>query len=58
MFFIYNCNGDLVGNPAGYATFRGADRQSKIGKVRDALWAAFYDRADKSIRTVITIRQP
>ena len=30
MYFIYDCNGKIVGNPKGYATMRGASRQAKI----------------------------
>jgi hypothetical protein len=40
-YFIFNCFGDMVGNPKGYRTFRGASRQEKI--MYSALWDA-YDR--------------
>jgi len=47
MFFIFDCNDEIVGNPNGYATFRGAMAQadSKKSKVYRAIWGA-YDKRD------------
>ena len=33
MYFIYDCNGDIVGNPKGYRTFKGANKQAN-GKTK------------------------
>jgi hypothetical protein len=32
MFFIFDCNGDIVGNPKGYKTHKGAATQCNIDK--------------------------
>lgn len=45
-FFIRDCNDNIVGNPKGYATMRGAQAQANIRKpagraIRDA-----YDARD------------
>ena len=39
-FFIYDCNGDRVGNPKGYRTMRGAKRQEKM------LYPTLWDKLD------------
>jgi hypothetical protein len=46
MFFIYDCNDAIVGNPKGYATFRGAANQeaNRQSPARRAIDAAFYAR--------------
>jgi hypothetical protein len=46
MFFIYDCNGDLVGNPKGYRTFIGASRveSGRNSKVRAQIWDTFTAR--------------
>lgn len=43
-FFILDCNGKIVGNKSGYATIRGAIRQSELrgSPAYKAIWAAFY----------------
>jgi len=45
-FFIYDCNGRIVGNPAGYRTIRGAIQQQdrKGSPAWRAIWAAFAER--------------
>lgn len=50
MFFIFDCNGDIVGNPKGYKTHKGAQRQcnldkSKPTKVMALLWDRFHAQA-------------
>lgn len=50
MFFIFDCNNDIVGNPKGYKTHRGAQTQcnldkSKPTKTMSLLWDRFYARA-------------
>jgi hypothetical protein len=44
MHFIYDCNNQIVGNPKGYRTFRGADQQahSTKTKVYGVLWSRYY----------------
>ena len=41
MFFIYDCNGAIVGNPKGYPTLRGASRQANSRALQDLLWSRF-----------------
>lgn len=45
-FFIRDCNGDIVGNPKGYRTMRGALREQnrKGSPAFRAIWAAFERR--------------
>ena len=45
-FFIFDCTGAIVGNPAGYRTMRGAMVQAEKprGKAYKAIWEA-YDKA-------------
>lgn len=38
-YYIYDCFGELVGNPKGYRTYSGAARQEK--RLYRALWDAF-----------------
>ena len=41
MFFIFDCNGDIVGNPKGYKTHKGAQTQCENqGKIRTAIFTA------------------
>ena len=56
-FFVYNCHGQIVGNPKGYKTFRGAARVEKNHK--GALWRTFYAYRDNggTSNTVSIIRQ-
>jgi hypothetical protein len=47
MFFIFDCNDDIVGNPKGYKTHRGAQTQcnldrSKPTKTMALLWDRFH----------------
>lgn len=41
MFFIYDCKDNLVGNPKGYPTLRGASRQANTRALQDLLWGRF-----------------
>jgi hypothetical protein len=45
-FFIFDCNGDIVGNPKGYRTIRGAiQQQSQKGSPAwRAIWAAYEEK--------------
>ena len=45
-FYIYDCNGEIVGNPKGYPTIKGAIRQQNMpgSKAYNALWKAYYNR--------------
>ena len=56
-YYIYDCNGQIVGNPKGYATMRGACRAEK-NKTR-ILWDRFYAKRDSGStdNTVSIIRQ-
>ena len=44
MYFIRDCNDEIVGNPKGYRTFRGANQQahSTRSKVYGELWRRYY----------------
>lgn len=53
MFFIFDCDGNIVGNPKGYKTHRGAQRQcnlesSKPTKIMSLLWDRFHYSEQKS----------
>ena len=45
-FFIFDCNGDIVGNPKGYRTMRGALRQQdrRGSPAWRAIWTAYDAR--------------
>ena len=50
MFYIFDCNDAIVGNPKGYKTHKGAQAQcnldrSKPTKIMALLWERFYARA-------------
>jgi hypothetical protein len=50
MFFIFDCNNDIVGNPKGYKTHRGAQTQCNLDKSKPTktmafLWDRFHARA-------------
>ena len=44
MYYIYDCLGNIVGNPKGYRTIKGAIiQQNKAGsKAYNAIWLTFY----------------
>ena len=45
MFFIRDCNENIIGNPKGYATMRGAEAQTNPRKPAGrAIWAAYETR--------------
>jgi hypothetical protein len=45
MFFIYDCQNRIVGNPKGYRTHTGAIREAKKrgSKAWEQIWQAFYE---------------
>ena len=48
MYFIFDCNGDIVGNFKGYRTHKGAETQCNLDgktKVMQTLWARFHAQA-------------
>ena len=50
MFFIFDCNGEIVGNFKGYKTHKGAQGQcnldnSKPTKIMALLWDRFHAQA-------------
>lgn len=60
MYFIYDCNNQIVGNPKGYSTFKGAEQQqnSTYGKAYREIWEAYYkkvDNADNRISSILLI---
>lgn len=44
-FFIRDCNGNIVGNPKGYRTIKGAIQQQnqKGSPAYNAIWKAYWD---------------
>ncbi len=46
MYFIYDCNDNIVGNPKGYRTFRGADQQANMHKSKafKTIWENFNQK--------------
>lgn len=46
MFFIRDCNDQIVGNPNGYQTMRGAQAQvnKRTAPAYRAIWDAYYAR--------------
>lgn len=45
-FYIFDCNGRIVGNPKGYRTMRGATQQQdrKGSPAWQAIWTAYEER--------------
>lgn len=48
MFYIKNCNGEIVGNVKGYKTLRGASRWAKTRIMQNLLWDTFYKKETDS----------
>lgn len=44
MFYLYDCQNRIVGNPKGYRTIIGAEREArkKGSKAYQQIWSAFY----------------
>ena len=57
MYFIYDCNNNVVGNPKGYRTHKGAAMQATkfTAPASKALWAAYDARVNKNDRHFSTI---
>jgi len=53
MFYIFDCENKLIGNPKGYATHKGAERQceNNNSKVRAQIWANFYKPKSSDFKT-------
>ena len=51
MFYIRDCEGMIVGNPKGYATFKGAATQesSPYSAAYRAIWVAYHARAAREL---------
>lgn len=57
MYFIYDCNNSVIGNPKGYRTFRGANNQTDgKTKIRNLIWTRFYARENKTDELVCSIK--
>lgn len=58
MYFIYDCNGKVVGNPKGYATFKGAERQQNYpySKAYCSIWEAYDNRENRAHNHVCSIK--
>jgi hypothetical protein len=58
-FYIYDCNGSIVGNPKGYPTIKGAVRQQNMtgSKAYRALWKAYTERKNREDNFVCKITQ-
>ena len=56
MFFIFNCNGSIIGNPKGYKTHKGAQAQcEKQTRIRSEIYSEFFKRTfgENSNKTLI-----
>jgi len=58
-YFIYDCYGNIAGNPNGYRTFKGANRQA-VGRNCNAyrqIWQAYYksEKENPSIELIYKI---
>lgn len=47
-YFIFDCNRELVGNPAGYASMNAATRLCSSHKVRGSLMSRLWDTYEHS----------
>lgn len=63
MFFIFDCNNNIVGNPKGYRTHKGASRQCNIDKRKHTkimciLWNRFAEAKEinPEIKRIFSIR--
>ena len=56
MFFIYDCYGNIVGNPKGYRTIKGADKEAnrKKGKTFETIWNNFNQKQDEQTKAGLT----
>ena len=43
-YYIRDCNGQIIGNPRGYRTFRGASQQEK--RLAPLIWARYWQKRD------------
>jgi hypothetical protein len=50
MYFIRDCNGQIVGNAKGYRTFRGASAQvnNRGSKIKNLVWARYTKKEHSS----------
>jgi hypothetical protein len=55
MYFIYDCNGSIIGNPKGYRTFRGAERQQNT-RLKAIIWDRFDVRVNKDDTQLCSIK--
>ena len=44
MFYIFDCEHKIIGNPKGYKTHKGAERQCENSgsKIKAQIWDKFY----------------
>lgn len=58
MFFIRDCNNQIVGNPKGYKTMRGAESQTSPRRATGrAIWAAVDARKAAEAAAGIPLEQ-
>ena len=61
-FFIFDCNGRIVGNPKGYRTIKGAIQQQdrKGSPAWRAIWKAFEEKKiqDPAHTLISSIHRP
>ena len=50
MFYIFDCNGSLVGNPDGYSRYSDVSRvvHNKRTRIHKHIWNTFENRPNKS----------
>ena len=56
-YYIRNCKGEIVGNPKGYRTFKGASRQMNGTRTKAGrqIWEAFQSRENLENRHLATL---
>jgi hypothetical protein len=47
-YYIRDTNNKIIGNPKGYPTYKGAERQANHGKARNAAWQEYYKHHDEN----------
>jgi hypothetical protein len=57
MYFIRDCNDEIVGNPKGYRTFRGANQQANgRSKINQELWNRYFDKKKQNSESNLVCR--
>lgn len=55
-YYIRDCEGQIIGNLRGYATFKGANRQANHGKANRQAWNNYSVRSNRDNCRVWSIK--